>query len=228
MTSFTKTTLRLVVILGLLAFGAWSFWRYQQTQEKLRLLSDPQAQTQLAAQERADLLAKVGKLIVLPEGEEPFILNIQNAEEMAKVQPFFANTIDGDKVLIYVEAGKSIIYSPSRNIIVNSGALSVSDSSLPLDAENPLQVEIRRGGASDEQVDALRAQLLQLDGVELSDVAKAANQNYQGPLVVALVKDETRLKQARTFAANLGVPLTLDLPTAEASSAAEVLVIAGK
>lgn len=228
MTSFVKTTLRLVVVLGLLAFGAWSFWRYQQTQEQLRLLSDPQAQSELAAKERMDLLAKVGKLMVLPEGEDPLILNIQNAEEMAKVQPFFQNTIDDDKILIYVEAGKSIIYSPSRNIIVNSGALSVGGTALPLDTENPLQIEIRQGGASNERVDALQAQLLQMDGVELLEIGEAANQNYQGPIIVALVEDETRLEQARIFAANLGVPLTLDFPKAEATSGAEVLLIAGK
>ncbi|EKD22926.1 MAG: hypothetical protein ACD_83C00186G0001 [uncultured bacterium] len=226
--SFTKTTLRLVAVLALLSFGAWSFWRYQQAQKQLRLLNDPQAQSELVAKERQELLAKVGQLMVLPEGEEPLILDIQDAEVMAKAQPFFQNTVDGDKVLIYVEAGKSIIYSPSRNIIVNTGALLVSGGALPLDIENPLQIEIRQGGASDERIEALQAQLLQIAGVEILEITKAANQNYQGPIVVALVEDEARLEQARIFAANLGVPLTEDLPTAEATSEAEVLVIAGK
>ena len=228
LSSITKTTLRLLAVLGLLAFGAWSFWRYQQAQEQLRLLNDPQAQNELVAKERQELLAKVGRLMVLPEGEEPLILDIQDAEAMAEVQPFFQNTIDGDKVLIYVEAGKSIIYSPTRDIIVNSGALSVSGGTLPLDVENPLRIEIRQGGASDERVEALNTQLLQIDGVEVLEVNQAANQNYQGSIIIALVEDEARLEQARIFASNLGVSLELELPVGEASSAAEVLVIAGK
>jgi hypothetical protein len=227
MSSLTKTTLRLIVVFGLLAFAAWSFWRYQQAQELLRLATDPQAQAEQATRERQELLASVSRLMVLPEGEEPLILDIQGAEAMAAAEPFFENTIDGDKVLVYVEAGQSIIYSPSRDIIVKTGTLTVSGGALALDTENPLQVEIRQGGASNERIAALEAQLLQIDGVEILDVTTAANQNYQGPTIVVLVEDEERLQQARIFAANLGVALTEELPAGEATSEAEVLVIAG-
>lgn len=222
--SLPKTILRLLVVLALLIFGIWSFRNYQRVQEQLDALS-PQAQSERAQKERQELLASVASLMVLPD-EDPLILDIENAEAIGQTQPFFVDSQDGDKVLIYIQAGKSIIYSPTRNIIVNVGTLSVQgNSSLPLDTENPLQVEIRAGGASQERVDALVDQLAKL--VDVVAVGEAENQDYQGPIIVALTTDEERLQQAQIFAAKLGVVLADKLPIDEATSTAEVLVIVG-
>ena len=221
--SLPKTILRLLAVLALLIFGLWSFRSYQNAQEKLDSL-DPQVRSAAAQKERQELLAAAGKLMVLPAGE-PLIFDIENAEAMAQSQPFFANVQEGDKVLIYVQAGKSIIYSPARNIIVNVGTLSVSGASLPLDTENPLQVEIRGGGASQERLAALEEQLADL--VEITAITAAANDDYQGPTIVALTTDEERLQQAQFFASSLGIRLADQLPAGEASSSAEVVLIVG-
>ena len=124
--SLPKTIFRLLAVLILLGITAWSFWQYQQAQQKIEELSNPQDQAELAQQERQSLIDKVASLMVLPE-ENPVILNIENAAVMAQTQPFFRGAIDGDVVLIYPEAAKSIIYSPSRDIIVNVGTLTVEN-----------------------------------------------------------------------------------------------------
>lgn len=221
-----KTILRVVVVLGLMGFAGWSFLKYQQTKTQVEKLSNPEAQQEAIAKEREEVLAKVGKLMILPEDEEPTIATVTDAEVLAQYQPFFRKATDGDKVIIYVQSGKSIIYSPDKNIIVNVGTISVQgNNALQLDTENPLNVEIRTGGASQERVDVLIEQLGKV--VNVSNVVEAANQDYQGPVIVALTNDEDRLQQAQIFAANLGVQLTTELPTGEAPSDAEVVVIVG-
>jgi hypothetical protein len=125
--SLPKTILRLLAVLILLGLAAWSFWQYQQTKKQLDELTKTPSASEQALQERQELIAKVSRLMVLPASENPLILNIENAAALAKTQPFFQNASDGDIVLIYTQAGKSIIYSPERNIIVNVGTLTVQN-----------------------------------------------------------------------------------------------------
>ena len=221
-----KTILRVVVILALMGFAGWSFFKYQKAQETVDKLSNPEAQQEAIAKEREDILAKVGKLMILPEDEEPTVASVDDAEVLSQYQPFFRNASNGDKVILYVKSGKSIIYSPEKNIIVNVGTISVQGNNVTkLDTENPLTVEIRQGGASQERVDVLAEQLGQV--VDITAVESAANQDYQGPVIVALTTDPARLEQANIFAANLGVQLTTELPEGEEFSDSEVVVIVG-
>lgn len=221
-----KKVLQIVVVLALMAFGAWSFFSYQKAQREVAKLSNPEASQQAIAKEREEILAKVGKLMVLPTDEEPTIASVTDAEVLSQYQPFFRNASNGDKVILYVKSGKSIIYSPDKNIIVNVGTISVRGNNAgALDPKNPLKVEIRKGGASQERVDVLAEQLKQV--VTITEVISAANQDYKGPVIVALTKDEARLQQAQVFAANLGVQLTSELPAGEAPTDAEVVVIVG-
>jgi len=125
--SLLKTILRLLVVLLLLGFSAWSFWQYRETKRQLDTLTDALDSAEQAQQARQDLIARVGRLMVLPEGEDPLIFDIENAAALAQAQAFFRNAVNGDKVLIYPRAGRSIIYSPSRNIIVNVGTLLVQN-----------------------------------------------------------------------------------------------------
>lgn len=122
--SLPKTILRLLVVLGLLVFGIWSYHNYQTAQQQLDSLSEQLQTEEVPQQGRQELLDQVSQLMALPEGN-PLIFDIQNAEAVAAAQPFFEGAIDGDKAIIYPQAGKTIIYSPSRNIIVNSGDLLV-------------------------------------------------------------------------------------------------------
>jgi hypothetical protein len=128
--SATKTILRLIAVLALLLFGAWSFWGYQRAQDRVGKL-EQQLQTEVTPTPsqptgRQLLLARVGRLIDLPP-ENPLIFDIENADAIAESQPFFAGAVDGDKLLIYSQAELSIIYSPSRDIIVKTGKLVVQD-----------------------------------------------------------------------------------------------------
>ncbi|MBY0539793.1 hypothetical protein K2P56_05215 [Patescibacteria group bacterium] len=71
----------------------------------------------VAENELKDVVAKVGKLMVLPEGETPTLATVADPEKL-KDQKFFTNAKTGDKVLIYATSQKAILYSPSLNKIV--------------------------------------------------------------------------------------------------------------
>ena len=58
-----------------------------------------------------DLVAEVGRLIVLPENEVPTVATVTEPEKL-KDQLFFANAKAGHKVLLYTEAKKAYLYDP--------------------------------------------------------------------------------------------------------------------
>jgi hypothetical protein len=71
----------------------------------------------------AGMLAELGNIIILPEGEDPVISTITDADGLKTGAPFYRNAENGDKILIYAQAGKIIIYRESENLIINAGPI---------------------------------------------------------------------------------------------------------
>lgn len=74
--------------------------------------------------ETDDLVASVGQLILLPQGEKPTIATVSDPEKL-KDQPFFANAKNGDKVLLYQNAKKVYLYDPIAHKIVEVAPINV-------------------------------------------------------------------------------------------------------
>ncbi len=89
-----------------------------------RLQQDPQA---IAQKEVEELVSKVEKLMVLPEGEVPTVATVSDPAAL-KDQLFFANSKKGDKVLIYTTSKKAILYSVDLNKIVEVAPLSIGET----------------------------------------------------------------------------------------------------
>lgn len=69
----------------------------------------------------------ISKLMLLPP-EEPVVATVREAEALRKEQPFYANVSNGDQLLLFPKARQAVIYSPSRNIIVNAGSLTIANN----------------------------------------------------------------------------------------------------
>jgi len=106
----------IVAIIAIVVAGYF----YKQVRD---LKKDPNI---IAQQEVADLVVKVGKLVVLPAEEKPTIATVSDPEAL-KDQLFFANAVKGDKVLIYAQAKKAILYSVSMNKIIEVAPLNIGD-----------------------------------------------------------------------------------------------------
>lgn len=78
-------------------------------------------------QQTKNTLAAVGALMVLPVDEAPTIFNVSDSSALKQQQNFFANAENGDVLIVYPKSTKAIIYSPSRNIIVNVGPITFDD-----------------------------------------------------------------------------------------------------
>lgn len=124
-------------ILIVIAAGAAVYF-YLQYQNIKKQLTDPTKSAQVATRE---IIEKVGKLIELPTDEEPTVATISDKEKL-KDQPFFAKAKNGDKVLIFANAKKAILYDPVANKIidvapVNIGSASASVSPSPAVKNTP-------------------------------------------------------------------------------------------
>lgn len=77
--------------------------------------------------EVASLVKKVGKLIVLPTEETPTVATVSDPAAL-KDQAFFAEAKKGDKVLIYSNAKKAILYDPVANKVITIAPLKTESN----------------------------------------------------------------------------------------------------
>ncbi len=84
-------------------------------------------QTAVADDNIDKLIARVGTLIMLPSDEKPTIATVSDPEAL-KDQHFFDNAKRGDKVIIYSNAKKAILYDPMANKIVNVAPINIGNS----------------------------------------------------------------------------------------------------
>lgn len=108
-------------LLLLVVSAGTAFFFYEKFQEVKR---DPQ---RVAQEEVRTLIRRVGELIVLPEGEEPTVATVTDPERL-RDQAFFAKAKKGDKVLIYTNAKRAILYDPAGHKIVEVAPVSIGAS----------------------------------------------------------------------------------------------------
>ena len=70
------------------------------------------------------VIISVSKLMMVPQGDDPIVYEIKDPASLQSQQAFFAGSIVGDQLLVYPKSAKAIIYSPSRNLIVNVGPMN--------------------------------------------------------------------------------------------------------
>lgn len=111
---FFRKYFPIIMILLVVVLAATSVYFYRKAN------NDPNAATQA---EVKSLVNKVGRLMVLPDGEIPTIATVSDPEALQD-QVFFLDAKKGDKVLIYSGARKAILYSPEFNKIINIAPLN--------------------------------------------------------------------------------------------------------
>lgn len=82
--------------------------------------------------EIASYVLKIGKFMILPEGEEPTMATVADKERLSS-QSFFAKAENGDKVLFFSKSQKAILYRPSQNMIIEATAMAggISNGTVP-------------------------------------------------------------------------------------------------
>ncbi len=121
-----KKTTFIFTVLSLVAVVSTSAAYYFYTKAS-SLQSNSQKNIQA---EVKDVVEKVGKLLVIPQGELPTLATVVDPEKL-RDQPFFVNAKKGDKVLIYTGAKKAILYDPAANKIVEVAPINIGNPPPP-------------------------------------------------------------------------------------------------
>ncbi|HSH18372.1 MAG TPA: hypothetical protein VK978_03235 [Candidatus Saccharimonadales bacterium] len=166
----------------------------------------------LAEAKTADqrLIAEVGARTPLPPGEVPAVSTV--VDETRVNQEFLRGTKKGDKVLLYFQAGKAVVYRPSSGQIINMG---------PLKTPNP-RVFIR-SGAKDADVSKVAAMITASNQFTV-DSRDNSSKTYARTVVVDVAgnRPDIAAKLAGVLKATVA-----SLPEGESRPDADVLVLVG-
>ena len=118
-------TLVILLVLALAGGGVYAYKKYSDVKkENDRLAANPQ---EAVKKEQENLIAAVGALTELPQGETPTVATVSDASKLQS-QAFFVNAQNGDKVLIYSQAKKAFLYRPSTNKVINIAPVNIGNS----------------------------------------------------------------------------------------------------
>ncbi|HMS93289.1 MAG TPA: hypothetical protein PKD28_02755 [Candidatus Saccharibacteria bacterium] len=123
-----RLVLVIAIVIAVAGVGAATYFYLQNE----RIKKDPSVlaeATQSAATEEAKALKeKVAKLMQLPSDENPVVATVSDKEKL-KDQAFFKDAENGDRILIFTEAKKAVIYREKDNRLINVGPIAVTSDS---------------------------------------------------------------------------------------------------
>lgn len=240
-----KNLISILVIVALvgMGFAAYSFYKYQQTQKELQTIKKGVTGSQGTENSQlTSIVAEVGKLMKLPQGELPTTATISDISKL-KEQPFFQNAKNGDILLVYNKAGKAILYDPREKKIVEvapvgtAGASSTSSPG-PSASRNPSpkpsptpqfqpKIILRNGTMTPNLAAKIENDLKKtFPNINVVGKENAARNTYEKTIVILL--NQAGKDMAQSLSKTLNASLS-DLPSAEQKPAnTDLLIILGK
>jgi len=215
----------LLILLMLLIAGVFFAYQYLALKEKVN------NQVQLSSEPK-NLIAEVGRLIELPLDEEPTIATVSDVTKL-KEQEFFKRARNGDKVLIYQNAKKAILYRPATKKIVDVGPVNIENAQIASGsaattgekASEEVSVALYNGtkrvGLTRQAETQLKKDYAEAEVVE-KDNAKL---EYKETVVIDITgkRKTAALALAKIVGGKVG-----SFPTGEATTSAQVLIILGE
>ncbi len=210
----------LVVILAA-SGGIYTFARYRSIQQEK------------SSNDVGSLVARVGKLIQLPQGETPTVATVSDVEKLRQ-QQFFVNAKNGDRLLIYSGAKKAFLYDPIANIIIDvapvnfdlTAQVASSAASIPTPTPGVVKISILNGTRVNGLTRTVENKLLG----KVGQFSLSGRANTQGVYAETLVVDVSGnlSERASEIAKVLGGNVGLLPPTEQAPVGTEILIIAGE
>lgn len=223
----------LPVLLGvaIIAFIA-SYWGYAQTRKQISILTNPNQATELTAAQTEELLAKVSKLINLPDEKSPAVATINDVETLSAQQDFYKDANNGNKLIVFARARKAVIYDEKNNIIVNMGPVFYTDKDgkaqpASLIEDGRITIDLRNGSQTKDLGVTNRDKLSTNHAFNVTHLAKAANGNYKGNIIFNNLKNGAKSDLVAALAKELNATVVTKLPDGEAAATTEVVVILG-
>lgn len=159
----------ILLILSLIAVSGYFYWQRHK------------------AQDNSNVITSLEQLIELPT-EEPSLATITDIEKL-KDQPFFQKAENGDKLLIYKNSQKAILYRPSKNKIIDftlidtSSVANIEEKQIEL---SPVRVALYNGTYVQGLTKIAEGQLLTQDGLTVVLRENANQKEYEKTLIIDL------------------------------------------
>jgi uncharacterized protein YpmB len=204
-TLIKPTVLVLVVILALVAGVYWQRKRQESP----------------ARQQMKQIVAEVGKLIILPTGEEPTLVTVEDKTKVSDT--FLKQSENGDKILLYPIARKVFLYRPSSKKLVDVGPLNIDPSVAEIDGT---RIAVMVGNNNEKHAKKLSETLVsQYSKAEVQPVTEASRQDFPYTIVIDFT-DGKKYNLVNNMISELGAKRGV-LPTSETKPNADILVITG-
>ena len=179
---------------------------------------------EIVTQREVDWLkTKIGRLILLPDDENPSVATVLNKDGLQE-EAFFKKAENGDKILIYEKNLRAYLYRPSTNILIEVMSITAGTAQ-DLAASQNLKIAVYNGSeipdASTKTAQSLREKI---SNVEIVLDTAATRFDYNGIMVVDLSGDKAN--HAETIAQTVGGKVG-DLPEGEDKPDADILIIVG-
>lgn len=219
-----------VMILAIIGLGGGVAYQTQRLRNLEKDYADLKKDPSIVAKdETKQLVDKVSKLAVLPNGEDPTVATVTDVEKL-KDQPIFAKAQNGDKLLIYAGAGKAFLYRPGDNKLVDVIPVNTSSSSQGAVAgattTDLTRVAIANGTTKEtanNDAESLIKQVVQ--GVTIAGKTNAKKTDYTKTLVIDL--SGKKAVAATKIANALKGTVVKAIPEGEDKPNADILVIVG-
>lgn len=209
-------------VLGL-AVSFFFYNQYTRAQKELKSLKKGLTEAQKPKETTNDvakIVAEVGKLIKLPEGEVPSIATISDIEKL-KDQPFFQNGKNGNILLVYNKASKAILYDPLEKRVIEVAPLG--SASTQIKAKIALRNGTDKAGLAAKVEEEIRQTYPEINIAVKDNTIK---NNYDKTIVIVLNEDAQ--KDASELAKTLDAEIA-NLPAGEPKpEGVDILVILGK
>jgi hypothetical protein len=125
----------IIILIAIIAIGFGGFFYYKlHKMQRSYVENQKQQKAEQALKDKNDLITNVGKLYLFPIDEMPTIATVSDPG-LVKTQNFFTNPEAGDKVLIFTNSTKAVLYRPSINKIIDIVSVS-SGSFINIDNSN--------------------------------------------------------------------------------------------
>lgn len=173
-------------------------------------------------QEAEKIIQKIEKFMELPD-EEPQVGTITDKEKL-KDYPFFDKAQEQDKVLVFTQARKVILYRPSSNKIIEVAPLTSSSPSPEKIEEEKLKVTIYNGTSVPKLAQETADKLKEIEEIEIVNKTDAEKNDYEKSIVINLsgVSEGVINEIAQILEAEIA-----SLPLEENKPKADILIIAG-
>lgn len=220
-----------VTLLVLITTSA-AIYFYLQYQKTATLLSGKNT----ASDEAKKIIEKVGKLMLLPSDEQPTIATISDREKLVD-QPFFARAKNGDKLIVYNNARRAILYDPIANKIIDVAPVNISSPAAttvePTKQTASLNIALYNGTETVGLTKKAETDLTSaIENLEVILKENAKKKDYAKTLVIDLTgKNKEGAGQiAKTLKGEISsLPAGEEKPvTPESGKTIDILVIVGK